>query len=225
MRWKIKPISKSISNLDERVTELDGNYTSITPDLRNKTVYTGDVHSVDPGWYRVVGSAGNLPVSAAGYLLSVVRANDAQYLQYITDSGRTFTQTYNSVSWTDWEEVALNSKIATLSNGSVSIASEYSSNISNNGIRYVKRNDGVCVICGQFNISSDISSSQRTPIFEGLPRSSFTYPVDPVWIFAINNTTNKSYRIALNVQNGTLDEFYTAIPSGDYQLSPCTYLT
>lgn len=120
---------------------------------------------------------------------------------------------------------SLNSKITTVSNGWASVNSGFSSQISRDSIKFIKRADGVCMVFGEFDVSSDISAVARTPIFEGFPRTSFTYPANTVWTSVVNASTNKSYRIAFGPSNGTLDEFYTAIPSGNYQLNAFTYLT
>jgi hypothetical protein len=118
----------------------------------------------------------------------------------------------------------LNSNITTFGNGYTSVSSGYSGQISHNAIKFIKRNDGVYMVFGEFDVSSDISSVARTPIFEGLPKSSVEYWGGSVWVFIVNSATNKSYRLHLDAHNGTLEEFYTTIPAGNYQLNAFTYI-
>ena len=89
---------KALKDLIEQSTAKDN------LDLSSKTAIATDVFTLTSGVYRCGASAPNLPVTGAGYMTVIYRANDVRYLEYMTDSGRLFTNTlYNGV-WTGWKE-------------------------------------------------------------------------------------------------------------------------
>ena len=73
-------------------------------DLSSKTAITTDVFTLTSGVYRCGSSAPNLPVQGAGYITVIYRANDIRCLEYMTDSGRFFTNTMYNGTWTGWKE-------------------------------------------------------------------------------------------------------------------------
>lgn len=73
-------------------------------DLSSKTAIATDVFTLTSGVYRCSSSAPNLPVNGSGYITVIYRANDTRCLEYMTDSGRFFTNTLYNGTWTGWKE-------------------------------------------------------------------------------------------------------------------------
>lgn len=217
---------------DQTIIDISDTTATAADVVSGKKLYTASGESVNgslvPGTITEV-QANGTSVATSG-VANIPAASTSQY--GVTKLNNTLSSTSTTEAATASAARELNqaitdldNKITTFSNGWASVSSGFSGQVSNDSIKFVKRDDGVCMVYGEFNVSSDISPAARAPIFERLPRTSFAYPANTVWVSAINSSTNKSYRIAFNPSNGTLDEFYAAIPSGNYQLNAFTYFT
>lgn len=112
---------------------------------------------------------------------------------------------------------ALNSKLTTKIGNFLEIGSSYTSSISATTLRCTRRDDGLCIVDGTFTVSTAISSTARTAMFTGLPEVKNNIS----WATATNLTDGKTYRLSIGTT--TLDEFYTAYPTGEYVVSPFMY--
>lgn len=97
MRWKIKPISKSISDLENKFSP-----TLLSTDANN---------AITSGLYYLTGDCANRP---ADWCTMTVVAYDNDTLSQTATSvitGKTYVRAKSVNGWTSWEELALNSNL------------------------------------------------------------------------------------------------------------------
>lgn len=121
MRWKIKPISKSISNLDERVAELSSNLAN--------GVYVSNCNNATSGhiFYYADENTLNKPSGTSSWLLIKVIGKSGDFFTQIASeenviNGRIWYRTKSANSFGDWVEISKSKKYVITSSSPASFA-------------------------------------------------------------------------------------------------------
>ena len=161
---------------------------------------------------------------AAGSFLFV--AADDQFYQVGSTAltvGATLTPGTNATARSIADVLtSLNSDLTNKTVVNAAIASEFSTYIdaAQSSIICVKRDDGICVLSGNFVVTQAISSAAKKALFYNIV-APVNNPNDNMWVSALELNTNKIRWLQLS--GAYLARNYSEFPVSGYVLQPTTY--